>query len=106
MSLCWARDNDHRAFVLHQYGRLSCFVLGACYRNDGEHPIISSKCDPVGTGNYSPPAWRGRATEEQKGRGWRMAVRIEKILCVVLHDIYKQQVEETGEGCRERTLPV
>jgi hypothetical protein len=31
--------------------------------------------------NYSPPAWRNRATEEQKKTGWEMAVRIEKIIC-------------------------
>lgn len=28
--------------------------------------------------DYSPPAWRSRATEEQKRTGWEMAVRIEK----------------------------
>jgi hypothetical protein len=28
--------------------------------------------------DYSPPAWRNRATEEQKRKGWEMAVRIEK----------------------------
>src|SRR5215212_9080571 len=31
--------------------------------------------------DYSIPAWRNRANEEQKRRGWEMAVRIEKILC-------------------------
>ncbi len=25
--------------------------------------------------DYSPPAWRNRATEEQKRKGWEMAVR-------------------------------
>lgn len=30
--------------------------------------------------DYSPPAWRHRATAEQKRKGWQMAVRIEKIL--------------------------
>jgi hypothetical protein len=29
--------------------------------------------------DYSPPAWRSRATEEQKREGWEMAVRIEKV---------------------------
>ncbi len=45
--------------------------------------------------DYSPPAWRHRATEEQKRIGWEMAVRIEKILCTVLHEAHKRQVEET-----------
>src|SRR3954466_5442854 len=48
--------------------------------------------------DYSPPAWRNRATEEHKRVGWEMAVRIEKILCTVLHEAHRRQVEE-------RTLP-
>jgi hypothetical protein len=44
--------------------------------------------------DYSPLAWRIRATEEQKRIGWEMAVRIEKILCTVLHEAHKLQVEE------------
>ena len=31
-------------------------------------------------------AWRNRATAEQKRKGWEMAVRIEKVLCMVLHE--------------------
>ncbi len=48
-------------------------------------------------GEYSPPAWRNWATEEQKRIGWEMAVRIEKILCTVLHEAHGRQVEETME---------
>jgi hypothetical protein len=44
---------------------------------------------------------RNRATAEQKKRGWEMAVRIEKILCVVLDEAHKQQVEETTETLSE-----
>ncbi|MDQ3969510.1 MAG: hypothetical protein M3275_14090 [Thermoproteota archaeon] len=51
--------------------------------------------------DYSPPAWRNRATEEQKRRGWEMAVRIEKILCTVLHEAHKRQVEETMDTLSE-----
>jgi hypothetical protein len=51
--------------------------------------------------DYSPPAWRNRATEEQKKRGWEMAVRIEKILCTVLYDAHGRQVEETMETLSE-----
>jgi hypothetical protein len=34
----------------------------------------------------SPPAWRNRATDEQKRIGWETAVRIEKIICTVLRE--------------------
>jgi hypothetical protein len=51
--------------------------------------------------DYSPLAWRNRATEEQKRRGWEMAVRIEKILCTVLDEAHKRQVEETTETLSE-----
>lgn len=36
--------------------------------------------------DYSPPAWRNRATAEQKRVGWEMAVRIEKIVATVLDE--------------------
>ena len=45
--------------------------------------------------DYSPPAWRHCATEEQKRIGWEMAVRIKTILCTALHEAHRQQVEET-----------
>ena len=51
--------------------------------------------------DYSPPAWRNRATEEQKRIGWEMAVRIEKILCTVLHEAHRRQIEETMETLEE-----
>lgn len=46
-------------------------------------------------------AWRKRATEEQKMIGWEMAVRMEKILCTVLHETHGRQVEETMETLSE-----
>jgi hypothetical protein len=33
--------------------------------------------------DYSPPAWRNRATEGQKRIGWEMAVRVEKVICMM-----------------------
>ena len=49
--------------------------------------------------DYSPPAWRNRATGEQKRKGWEMAVRIEKIICTVLHKAHEREVMETlSEG--------
>jgi hypothetical protein len=51
--------------------------------------------------DYSPPAWRNPATEDQKKRGWEMAVRIEKIIATVLHETYKRQVEEVMDTLEE-----
>ncbi len=51
--------------------------------------------------DYSPPAWRNRATAEQKREGWEMAVRIEKIIATVLDEAHKRQVEETMETLAE-----
>jgi hypothetical protein len=45
--------------------------------------------------DYSLLAWRNRATEEQKRTSWEMTVRIEKILCTVLDEAHKRQVEVT-----------
>jgi hypothetical protein len=47
--------------------------------------------------DYSSPAWRNRATEEQKRKGWEMAVRMEKILTTVVHEAHMRQVEETTD---------
>ncbi len=55
----------------------------------------------MGHRDYSPAAWRNRATEEQKKKGWEMAVRIEKILCTLLHEAQNRQVEETMETLGE-----
>jgi hypothetical protein len=59
--------------------------------------------------DYSPPAWRSRATEEQKREGWEMALSIEKIVSTVLDEAHKQQVwevmntlEEGSEGLYKR----
>ncbi len=38
---------------------------------------------------------------EQKRIGWEMAVRIEKILCTVLHEAHRRQVEEAMETLEE-----
>ena len=38
--------------------------------------------------DYSPSAWRNRATAEQKREGWEMAVRVEKIIAMVLSENY------------------
>src|SRR5215211_3835379 len=51
--------------------------------------------------DYSPPPWSNRATAEQKQVGWEMAVRIEKIICTVLDEAHKRQVEETMDTLSE-----
>ena len=51
--------------------------------------------------DYSPPAWRSRATAEQKREGWEMAVRIEKIIATVLDEAHKRQVEEVMDTLEE-----
>jgi hypothetical protein len=51
--------------------------------------------------DYSPPAWRNRATEEQKRIGWEMAVRIEKIIATVLHEAHERQTEEIMDTLSE-----
>lgn len=51
--------------------------------------------------DYSPPAWRSRATKEQKREGWEMSVRIEKIIATVLDEAHKRQVEEVMDTLQE-----
>ena len=51
--------------------------------------------------DYSPAAWRNRATQEQKREGWEMAVRIEKIIATVLKEAHERQVEETMDVLSE-----
>jgi len=38
------------------------------------------------------PAWHNRSTNEQKRIGWEIAVRIEKIICTVLHEAHERQI--------------
>ena len=65
-------------------------------REEGLDAVRYSLWDTTGWHrDYSPPAWRNRATEEQKKIGWEMTVRIEKILCTVLREAHERQVEET-----------
>ncbi len=51
--------------------------------------------------DYSPPAWRNRATAEQKRIGWEMAVRIEKTICKALHEAHERQAEGVMETLDE-----
>jgi hypothetical protein len=49
----------------------------------------------------SPFAQRNRATEEQKRKGWEMAVRIELILYTLLNESHKRQVQEVIDTLQE-----
>jgi len=42
-----------------------------------------------------------RPAEVHKRIGWEVAVRIQKILCAILHEAHKQQVEEAMEFPRK-----
>ena len=46
-------------------------------------------------------AQKSNATKEQQRKGWEMFVFIEKILVTVLHEVLKQQAQETIVACSE-----
>ena len=50
---------------------------------------------------YDPCIWRSRATDEQKRVGWEMWVRMERIICTVLEESRKQQIDETMDALEE-----
>ncbi len=50
---------------------------------------------------YDPCIWRSCATSEQKQIGWEMWVRMEKIICTVLDETHKRQIEETMNALEE-----
>ena len=88
--------------ALEEIERSSIPGLVEVLREEGVEAVPYVLWDATGWHkDYSPPAWRNRATEEQKRIGWEMAVRIEKILCSVLHEAHRQQVEETMETLSE-----
>lgn len=71
-------------------------------REEGTDGVRYAPWDATGWHrDYSPAAWRNRATEEQKRIGWEMAVRIEKIVTTVLHEAHKRQVEKVMETLLE-----
>jgi hypothetical protein len=65
-------------------------------REEGLDGVRYALWDATGwRGDYSQTTRRNRATEEQKRVGWEMAVRIEKIIAMVLHEAHERHVEET-----------
>ena len=51
--------------------------------------------------DYDPCIWRSRATEDQKRVGWEMWVRMERIICTVLEEARKKQIDETMDALEE-----
>ena len=82
--------------ALEEIENTSILSLVEVLRDEGLEAVCYVLWDATGWHrDYSPPAWPNHTTEEQKRIGWEIAVRIETILCTVLHEAHKQQVEET-----------
>lgn len=60
-----------------------------------------ARAHPCWHEHYDPCIWRSRATEEQKRVGWETWVRMEKIICTVLEEARKRQLEETMDALSE-----
>lgn len=89
------RDTSPHLKALEEIEREGILGLVEVLREEGIGAVRYVLWDATGWHrDYSPPAWRNRATKEQKRIGWEMAVRMEKILCTVLHEAHRQQVEE------------
>ncbi len=82
--------------ALEQMERECISGLVEVLRQEGLEAVRRTLWDMTGWDEDYDPRLRGnRATEEQKQVGWEMAVRIEKILCTVLHEAHERQVEKT-----------
>ncbi len=96
------RDTPAHLKALEEIEKSGLPGLVEVLREEGLHAVRTVLREATGWHRYySPPAWRNRATAEQKRKGWEMAVRIEKILCTVLDEAHKRQVEETAETLSE-----
>jgi hypothetical protein len=96
------KDTPHHLKTLEEIEREGLPGLVEVLREEGLDAVRYVLWDATGWHrDYSPPAWRNRATAEQKRIGWEMAVRIEKILWTVLDEAHKRQVEETTETLGE-----
>ena len=92
------KDTPSHLRVLEEIEEVGIPGLLEVLREEGIDGVRYALWDTTGWHrDYSPPAWRNRATEEQKRIGWEMAVRIERIIVSVLHEAHERQVEETIE---------
>ena len=71
-------------------------------REEGLDTVRHTLRDTIGWyEDYEPSGERSTASEEQKRTRWEMQVRIEKILCTVLHEAHERQIEKTMEALGE-----
>ena len=90
------KDSSPHFRTLEELERTSIPGLVEVLREEGIDAVRYALWDATGWHRgYSSPAWRHQATAEQKRRGWETAVRIEKIICTVLHETHERQIEET-----------
>jgi len=105
--LSWRSSPTARILPLHQqYPHLQALEE---IERDGVPGLIEVLCEEgtetaryvvwaaIGWPPRLQPAWRNRVTEERKRIVREMAVRTETILCTVLHEAHRRQVEETME---------
>ncbi len=96
------RDTPPHLKALEEIEKTGIPRLAEVLREEGLGAVRYVHWDATGWHrDYSPAAWRNRATAEQKRKDWERAVRIEKILCTVLDEAHKRQVEETTETLSE-----
>ena len=96
------RDTPPHLKTVEEIEKTSISGLVEVLREEGIDAVRYVLWDATGWHrDYSPAAWRNRATEEQKRIGWEMAVRIEKIISTVLHEAHRRQVEETMDTLSE-----
>ena len=90
------KDSPAHLRTLEELERTSIPGLVEVLREEGINAVRYALWDATGWHRgYSSPAVRHRATAEQDRRGWDTAVRIEKIICTVLHEAHERQIEET-----------
>jgi hypothetical protein len=90
------KDSSPHLRTLEELERTSIPGLVEVLREEGIDAVRYAVWGATGWHRgYSSPAWRHQATAEQDRKGWDTAVRIEKIICTVLHETHERQIEET-----------
>jgi hypothetical protein len=96
------KDTPPHLRVLEEVEETGIAGLVEVLREEGLDGVRYALWDATGWHrDYSPAAWRNRATDEHKRIGWEMAVRIEKIIVTVLYEAHKRQVDESIETLAE-----
>ncbi len=96
------KDTPRHLKVLEEIEEAGTPGLLEVLREEGIDGVRYALWDATGWHrDYSPPAWRNRATDEQRRIGWETAVRIEKIIATVLHEAHERQTEEVMDTLSE-----